>query len=243
MSTQLVPTDGCTDRLIEAPRLLGSADDRLTVLLGEARKRAHALAADIEAMLGATRTMDPASRHARLAEFLHRQAHELRSMHELMERWVSVRLCESATGCISSQVDLRKLVLEVLRSDGKCLRAAGCSCSVIVPYAVHGYWDDLQLRAAIRNLLGNAVKRGHGRPIEISVGTAGGEAFVRVVDRGGGLDAETRERIFERSEAAGDSDRDLWLARSIAHAHGGDLALDCSHLGTTCTLHLPNGRG
>jgi signal transduction histidine kinase len=146
-------------------------------------------------------------------------------------------------------LDLRALVIEVLRSEEDALHSANCNCSLVAPAAVPGPWDALQLRVAIGNLVSNAIKYGAGRPVEIRVGLREEHGFVCVTDHGSGVRPEDRERIFERFERAtsipgvNGYGLGLWLVRNIARAHGGDVTLhSVVGQGATFTLNLPRRR-
>ncbi|RIX69103.1 sensor histidine kinase, partial [Acidovorax cavernicola] len=86
------------------------------------------------------------------------------------------------------------------------------------------------LRRAVRNLLENARRYSHG---EITLELArvdGHHAEIRVNDRGPGVPADQRERIFEKfyrlpgaSERSGGVGLGLALVRSIAERHGGSV--------------------
>ncbi|MGJ3702730.1 ATP-binding protein [Variovorax sp. AFSI2.2] len=85
------------------------------------------------------------------------------------------------------------------------------------------------LRRAIRNLLENARRYGAGE-ISVELGSANGFATVRVNDRGPGVPAALRERIFEpfyrlpgASERNGGVGLGLALVKSIAERHGGSV--------------------
>lgn len=85
------------------------------------------------------------------------------------------------------------------------------------------------LRRAIRNLLENARRYGAGE-ISVELGSAGGYATVRVNDRGPGVPAALRDRIFEpfyrlpgASERNGGVGLGLALVKSIAERHGGSV--------------------
>jgi signal transduction histidine kinase len=96
------------------------------------------------------------------------------------------------------------------------------------PVTVRG--DPRLLRRMIRNLLENARRHGNGTPVEVTVGKrAGGGAVLRVRDRGPGVPAAERERIFEpfyrlagAAERAGGVGLGLALVRQIARKHGGE---------------------
>jgi signal transduction histidine kinase len=83
------------------------------------------------------------------------------------------------------------------------------------------------LRRALRNLLENARRYG-GAEAELQLIARGRSLEFRVLDRGPGVPAELRERIFEpffrqpgHAEMAGGVGLGLSLVRQIAQAHGG----------------------
>ncbi|HEY0953709.1 MAG TPA: ATP-binding protein [Roseateles sp.] len=106
------------------------------------------------------------------------------------------------------------------------------------------------LRRALRNLLENARRYG-GPEVELGLRpVAGGYEFV-VADRGPGVPADLRERIFEpfyrlpgHAEMAGGVGLGLSLVKQIAERHGGSvrcLARDGG--GSRFVLFLPSVRG
>ena len=106
---------------------------------------------------------------------------------------------------------------------------------------------DAALRA-LSNLLGNAIRySGESREVGV-VGTRDGERVLLTVwDRGRGIPAEARERLFERFYRAPRDAREvrgvglgLVLAREIARAQGGDVFLvESSEEGSRFALALP----
>jgi two-component system, OmpR family, sensor kinase len=90
--------------------------------------------------------------------------------------------------------------------------------------------DARLLRRLLRNLLENAIKHG-APPVEVLVGhAADGRPSLVVQDRGPGVAAQERERVFEpfyrpagRAEAAGGWGLGLALVRQIAVRHGGHV--------------------
>ncbi|QHJ01554.1 HAMP domain-containing protein [Xylophilus rhododendri] len=85
------------------------------------------------------------------------------------------------------------------------------------------------LRRVVRNLLENARRYGRGE-IELSLRREGEHALLRVSDRGPGVPAELRERIFEpfyrlpgASEREGGVGLGLALVRTIVQRHGGTV--------------------
>lgn len=102
------------------------------------------------------------------------------------------------------------------------------------------------LRRAVRNLLENARRYSDG-PVQISVVRQGNSAVVRVCDRGPGVPAAERERIFEpfyrmrgASEREGGVGLGLALVRSITERHQGTVRCEDNPGGGACfVLTLP----
>ena len=106
------------------------------------------------------------------------------------------------------------------------------------PLTVTG--DERLLRRALRNLLENARRYG-GDEIEIEVQQRAGLALLRVCDRGPGVPAAMRERIFEpffrmpgHAEQAGGVGLGLSLVRQIALRHGGSVRCAARAGGGSC---------
>jgi signal transduction histidine kinase len=102
------------------------------------------------------------------------------------------------------------------------------------------------LRRAVRNLLENARRYGAGE-ISVELGSTDGFATVRVNDRGPGVPAALRERIFEpfyrlpgASERNGGVGLGLALVKSIAERHGGSVQCeDRPGGGASFVIRLP----
>jgi two-component system sensor histidine kinase FlrB len=99
------------------------------------------------------------------------------------------------------------------------------------------------LASAVINLATNALDAaGASGHVQIVARESGLQAEIFVVDDGPGIAADLRDRIFDpfftsRSDGTG---LGLSLARSIAHAHRGDVVLvDGNAGGTTFALRLP----
>jgi signal transduction histidine kinase len=246
--TMISPTDQPARKVAPAPAALWpseSAEDRLCALAHELRGGLHILTLNTNLMLDRTRTDDEGVSSTWLADRLRRQADGLRSMLELIERLLDEQITEHSSEVRTLRlVDLRALVFDILQSDSESLQAARCMCSLQAPCMVSGYWDALQLRVAISNLIGNAIKFGPGKPVEISVGCKDDVAYVRVTDHGPGVRPEDKDRIFERFERASGGVRGaglgLWLVRGIARAHGGEVTVSSMPgLGATFTFSVP----
>jgi two-component system OmpR family sensor kinase len=103
------------------------------------------------------------------------------------------------------------------------------------------------LARAIDNLLGNAIKYGHGQ-IRLGARQQAGFLEIYVEDNGPGIPPAERSRIFEpfyrpdasRNRATGGVGLGLSIVRQIVLRHGGTLALDDSPMGgARFVLRLP----
>jgi two-component system, OmpR family, sensor kinase len=91
--------------------------------------------------------------------------------------------------------------------------------------------DPDQLRQLLRNLLANAVRWG-GDGVRVTLSVDAALVTIAVHDRGPGVPAAARERIFEKFfTTGGGTGIGLAIARQIARAHGGDVTLGDDILG------------
>jgi signal transduction histidine kinase len=142
-------------------------------------------------------------------------------------------------------VDLSDLVCEVAGRFEDELSRAGSTLQLDVPGPVVGQWDRLRLDQVVTNLVANAVKYGHGKPIEVWVRTDGDRVELAVRDHGIGIPREAQQRIFERFERAV-SDRHfggfglgLWISRRIVESLGGTIGVESEPgQGATFTVEL-----
>lgn len=144
------------------------------------------------------------------------------------------------------RLDLAEVVRDVVARFEKTTPGAGPRVEVAAPSPVAGCWDRSGIDRVVENLLSNALKYGAGKPIEISVETAGDRARLSVVDHGIGIAADEQERIFQRFERAVPERHyaglglGLWIVRQIVEAHGGSIHVRSDEgEGSTFTVDLP----
>jgi two-component system CheB/CheR fusion protein len=104
--------------------------------------------------------------------------------------------------------------------------------------------DQDMLRAVLLNLLLNACEAGAGAPVEIALETRDDRGVIRVLDRGPGLPASIRERLFEPfvSARSGGTGLGLAIAKRLTEAQGGAIALrDREGGGTDAELVFARG--
>lgn len=137
-----------------------------------------------------------------------------------------------------------ELIRPIAESAGAELQPdVGSGIAVAVP--------DVTLTRMCTALLDNAVQHApRGTSVAIVVGSGGGAtrgfAEIRVVDRGSGVRAEDRERIFTRFARGPETGRrrgfglGLALVRDVATRYGGSVGIEStSEAGTTFLLRLP----
>jgi signal transduction histidine kinase len=115
------------------------------------------------------------------------------------------------------------------------------------PKLPHVRGDGERLRQVLGNLIENAVKYSPaGGTVEVRVASSDHVLLVSVHDRGPGIAMDDQRLIFEKfgrvagSNAKPGSGLGLYIARSIAEAHGGTLEVTSAPgRGATFTLRLP----
>jgi signal transduction histidine kinase len=108
----------------------------------------------------------------------------------------------------------------------------------------------VRLRQIVQNLVDNAVKYSPaGAEVRVTAGTDDGHLRVAVADDGPGIPLDDQKVIFEKfgravveGGAKPGTGLGLFIARSIAEAHGGSLDVDSAPAdGSVFTLELPLG--
>lgn len=112
---------------------------------------------------------------------------------------------------------------------------------------VHLVCDRDRMLRALHHLLDNAIKHApEASTVTLSVSHKGNDVTFCVLDRGGGLSAQTRRNLFDRHWHAKRASRvgagfGLAIARGFAQAHGGRLAVDSRPGHTMFSLVVPKG--
>lgn len=127
------------------------------------------------------------------------------------------------------EVELDSLIQRVLKPLGPTLAAQGIELETRLETGIAGQWDRARLEQVLTNLVGNAIKYGRGKPIEVRAMHFGDRARIEVIDQGSGISAENLARIFDRYERVaatshvGGLGLGLYITQQIVNAHGGTI--------------------
>jgi signal transduction histidine kinase len=145
-----------------------------------------------------------------------------------------------------SQIDLSSLVRAAVETHAPGVAQAGCQLDLRIEDGVVGRFDRVAVEQIVDNLLSNAAKFGAGRPIGIALRRTGGSAELEVRDRGIGISAADRDRIFRRFEQVVSQHRGggfgvgLWVVGRLVEAMGGEIAVEAAAgEGSTFRVKLP----
>lgn len=130
----------------------------------------------------------------------------------------------------------RELVEEALEDIRLGSPRASFEVDIAIPPELRIDGDALRLRAALRNLLENALRYGRP-PYRVRLGEDGDEVRIHVEDGGPGVPPAERGAIFDRfrrgstAEGTAGTGIGLFLAQGIVELHGGHLEVGESELG------------
>lgn len=146
-------------------------------------------------------------------------------------------------------VDLARIGADVLHRAGALAAEKQVRLEPHIAGAALVIGDPAQLEQSVLILLDNAIKyNAAGGVVRLSVATSGPWARLEVADTGPGIPPEHLPRVGERfyrvdkarSREMGGAGLGLSIARGIAQAHGGALALSSAPgKGTAATLFIP----
>ena len=213
----------------------------------------HELRSPMAAVIGAARTLEDRWRMLSAAQresFLALIGDETSRLAELVGDVLDTSRIEAGTFSYRfEEVDLERIVDEAVEAAVLAQQEVPVVASVVgrIP-PIRG--DRARLRQVLGNLIENAVKYSpEGGEVRVSAAAANGAVRIAVRDAGPGIPRDQQHRIFEkfgRVDVPGASKPGtglgLFIARSIAEAHGGSLGVSSGvEPGSTFTLVLPVG--
>jgi len=249
---RLVATAVQNMRAYEAERTTVEELRRLSALRADfVSLVSHELRSPMAAVIGAARTLQDRWRVLTVDQrdaFLALIADETNRLAALIGDVLDTSRIEAGTFSYSfTDVDLGRLVEDAVATAAVGQDEVRLVASVAGPVPpIRG--DRERLRQVLGNLIDNAVKYSPaGDEVHVSVRPENGVVRIIVRDRGPGIPPEQQRLIFEkfgRADVPGGSNPGtglgLFIARSIAEAHGGTIDVESSpDEGATFTLTLP----
>jgi signal transduction histidine kinase len=210
----------------------------------------HELRSPMAAVIGSAKTL-----HLRWRELTPEQResflalidHETQRLADLVADVLDTSRIESGSfGYTFGDVDIGELIRESAAAAERGQDEVKIQSRVQQPLP-HVRGDRERLRQVLTNLLDNAVKYSPtGAAVEIEVFAENGRISVEVRDHGPGVPGEHQSLIFEKfgrvtgEHAKPGTGLGLFIARSIAQAHGGSLEVRSTPSeGATFALVLP----
>jgi len=212
----------------------------------------HELRSPMAAVIGAARTLQDRWRELspdQRTSFLALIGDETSRLAILIGDVLDTSRIEAGTFTYSfADVDLAELVRDTVATVSLGQDEVPVVARTLGPVP-HVRADRERLKQIVMNLVENAVKYSHaGEEVAVSAWAENGQLLVAVEDHGPGIPREHHGLIFEkfgRANVGGGkpgSGLGLFIARSIAEAHGGTLEVrSAPGEGATFTLALPLG--
>jgi signal transduction histidine kinase len=240
-------------RAYEAERTTAEELRRLSALRADfVSLVSHELRSPMASVIGSARTLEVRWRELtpeQRESFLSLISHETARLAELIGDVLDTSRIEAGTFSYSFEdVDLAELIRDSAAAAERSQDEVPVRAVVREPLPrVRGDRD--RLRQVLVNLIDNAVKYSRpGEEVEVEAVSTNGRLQIQVRDRGPGIPREHQGVIFEKFGRVqiGDAAKPgtglgLFIARSIAEAHGGSLAVRSlpDERGATFTLSLP----
>jgi len=249
---RLVATAVQNIRAYEAERATSDELRRLSSLRADfVSLVSHELRSPMAAVIGAAETLQQRWRELapdQRSSFLSLIAGETTRLAALIGDVLDTSRIDAGTFSFSfDDVDMEELVDESVAAAGFAQDEVRVRAAVARPLP-HVRGDRERLRQVLVNLIDNAVKYSPaGDEVEVSAAAENGTLRIAVRDNGPGIAPEHQRLIFEkfgRAKVAGKAKPGtglgLFIARSIAEAHGGSIEVaSAPERGATFTLELP----
>ena len=239
-------------RAYEAERTTAEELRRLSALRADfVSLVSHELRSPMASVIGSARTLQLRWRELspeQRESFLGLIAHETARLAELIGDVLDTSRIEAGTFSYSfDEVDLAQVIRDTAAAAGQSQDEVAVEAHVREPLpTIRGDRD--RLRQVLVNLIDNAVKYSRpGEAVKVEARAMNGRVLIEVHDSGPGIPSQHQNVIFEKfgrvhgETAKPGTGLGLFIARSIAEAHGGSLAVR-SHpeqQGATFTLSLP----
>jgi signal transduction histidine kinase len=151
----------------------------------------------------------------------------------LVDRMLDVaNLNDGRLDLVKLPCSLADVASEAIERLGPTCEQAGCPVSLEIRDRPTGHWDRTRIDQVVSNLLINVTRHACSGPAVMTVSREGDWARLTLDDRGPGVPAADRQRIFDRFERLGAPEDGsgmglgLALSRDIVLSHGGRMWVD-----------------
>lgn len=245
-----VPADGSGDPFDRVGARLNAMLDRIDALVDGVRHTTDHIAHDLRTPLARMRNRLEGLRERAGLDDSGRAALDaaLSECDQLLQTFAALlrvsRIEAQATGH-GALLDLDRIVADAVELYAPVAASEGMHLAErIAPAQVQGDAD--QLFQLLANLLDNAVRHARGGgEISVASGTDAGGVWLEVADRGPGIAAADRGRVFDRFERL-EAERStpgnglgLSLVRAIVVRHGGSIELADNMPGLRARIRFP----
>jgi PAS domain S-box-containing protein len=217
-------------RVKEAGEAIQARDEFLSIASHELRTPLSALVLQLAGLQNALHEAKIQSLNAKLIGKVDKAVKATGRLTTLVDSLLDVsRIASGRLQLQPEACDLADVARDMIEREADPARRAGCELRCHVAAPIRGVWDRVRVEQILANLLSNAMKYGPGKPIEVTVATAGDAATIAVQDHGIGVSKADVERIFGRFERAvsmrhyGGLGLGLYITRQLVEAHGGTI--------------------
>jgi signal transduction histidine kinase len=215
---------------LDNARLLAEAQDALELIGVAAHDLGNPLSS-LQLRLRRLRMLEGVNGHdPRMRDGLGGAEMETRRLGRLVHNLLDLsRMSAGRMTLDTEELDLAKLVREVVERHADQAAAAGCALTLRVEESASGQWDRQRLDRVVTNLVSNALKFGRGRPVEVHVHADADQARFTVKDAGIGISPEAQQRLFRRFQRVHGGEHHpgtglgLYIVRQLVEAHGGSI--------------------